>query len=134
MRAERIKITTKKIKGLFSPPIVDFDTAFNLAKSSFGELKIDSNISKKVWVYVIKNDKVILVNNQPFPSSFFLFKNLLFWWKKTRFFPPEKAREQTAKFLNTIGNTIRYYTDSWKSQGLNGWLLFNKVNWPFSLV
>ena len=102
---QRYLNTNVPIKGFlyYTSPIVDFDTAFNLAKSSFGELKIDSNISKKVWVYVIKNDKVILVNNQPFPS-----------------------REQTAKFLNTIGNTIRYYTDSWKSQGLNGYYLFSK--------
>lgn len=101
---QRYLNTNVPIKGFlfYTSPIVDFDAAFNLAKSSFGELKIDSNISKKVWVYVIKNDKVILVNNQPFPS-----------------------REQTAKYLNTIGNTIRYYIDSWKSQGLNGYYLFS---------
>ena len=70
---QRYLNTNVPIKGFlfYTTPIVDFDAAYNLAKSSFGELKIDSNISKKVWVYVIKNDKVILINDQPFPSPFF---------------------------------------------------------------
>jgi hypothetical protein len=43
-----------------------------------------------------------LVNNQPFSS-----------------------RELAAKFLNTRHDIVRYYVDSWKSQGWNGYYLFN---------
>jgi group I intron endonuclease len=101
---QRYLNTNVPIKGFlyYTSPIEHFNAAFNLAKSSFNELKIDGNLSKKVWVYTIKNGEVILVNNQPFSS-----------------------REQVAKFLNTIHGIVRYYIDSWKSQGLNGYYLFN---------
>ena len=97
--------TNVPIKGLlyYTIPLEDFDTAFNLAIRAYSEMNIDGNIAKKVWVYHIVNDTVVLVNNQPFPS-----------------------REQATKFFNTATNVVLYYIDSWKSQGLKGYYLFSK--------
>lgn len=97
--------TNVPIKGLlfYTRPLEDFDTVFNLAIRAYSELNIDGNIAKKVWVYHMVNDTVVLVNNQPFPS-----------------------REQVAKFFNTATNAVLYYIDSWKSQGLKGYYLFSK--------
>lgn len=97
--------TNVPIKGLlfYTRPLEDFDTAFDLAIRAYSELNIDGNIAKKVWVYHMVNDTVVLVNNQPFPS-----------------------REQVAKFFNTATNAVLYYIDSWKSQGFKGYYLFSK--------
>ena len=79
------------IKGLllFSKPIKDFNLALNLVKESEETLPLNNLESKPVWVYYIDNDKVLLVNNEPF-----------------------KSRELTAKFLNTSHSIVRYYMDS----------------------
>ena len=97
--------TNVPIKGLlfYTRSLEDFDTAFNLAIRAYSELNIDGNIAKKVWVYHMVNDTVVLVNNQPFSS-----------------------REQVAKFFNTATNAVLYYIDSWKSQGFKGYYLFSK--------
>jgi hypothetical protein len=84
--------TNVPIKGLlfFSKPIEELKLALNLVKESDKSLPISNLESKPVWVYSIYSDnKVLLVNNEPF-----------------------KSRESTAKFLNTSHNVVRYYMDS----------------------
>jgi hypothetical protein len=64
--------------------------ALNLVKQSEKSLPLSDLESKPVWVYCIdSNNKVLLVNNEPF-----------------------KSRESAAKFLNTSHNVVRYYMDS----------------------
>jgi len=83
--------TNVPIKGLllFSKPIKDFNLVLCLVEESKKTLPLNNLESKPVWVYCIDNDKVLLVNNEPF-----------------------KSRELTAKFLNTSHNIVRYYMDS----------------------
>lgn len=95
------------IKGLliFSKPIEDFKLALNLVKESEKSLPVSDLESKPVWVYQIdSNNKVLLVNNEPF-----------------------KSRESTAKFLNTSHNVVRYYMDSWEGRGYKGYFLFSRL-------
>ena len=85
-------------------PIKDFNLALNLVKESEETLPLNNLESKPVWVYYIDNDKVLLVNNEPF-----------------------KSRELTAKFLNTSHSIVRYYMDSWEGRGYRGYYLFSRL-------
>lgn len=88
----------------FSKPIEDLKLALNLVKESEKSLPLSNLESKPVWVYYIdSNNKVLLVNNEPF-----------------------KSRELTAKFLNTSHNVVRYYMDSWEGRGYKGYYLFSR--------
>lgn len=91
-------------KGLlfFSKPLVDIDSSFKQAKKNSEELTLDPNISKQVWVYTVSNNKVILVNDQPFCS-----------------------RGLTAKYLGTTHRVVRYSMDCWRGKGFNGYYLFS---------
>lgn len=53
----------------FSKPIEDMDSSFKLAKKAIDGLNINSTKPKKVWVYTITENKVVLVNNEPFKKS-----------------------------------------------------------------
>jgi len=86
----------------YSEPLVDFESSFQLVSESLDNFNISSNKSKKVWVYTIFNNEVELVNNEPFDS-----------------------RGLAAKFLNTSHNVVRYFMDSWKGRGYNGYYLFS---------
>lgn len=99
--------TNVPIKGLlfFSRPIEDLKLALNLVKQSEKSLPLSDLESKPVWVYCIdSNNKVLLVNNEPF-----------------------KSRESAAKFLNTSHNVVRYYMDSWEGRGYKGYFLFSRL-------
>ena len=72
----------------FSKPIEDLDSSFKLAKKALGELNIDSTKPKKVWVYTVTENKVVLVNNEPFNS-----------------------RGLVADFLGTSHAVVRYFMD-----------------------
>lgn len=78
------------IKGLlfFSKPIKDLDSSFEQAKKASEEFNLDFTLPKKVWVYTVSNNKVVLVNNQPFYS-----------------------RGLAARFLDTTHNVVRYHMD-----------------------
>ena len=97
--------TNVPIKGLllFSKTIKDFNLVLSLVEESKKTLPLNNLESKPVWVYCIDNDKVLLVNNEPF-----------------------KSRELTAKFLNTSHNIVRYYMDSWEGRGYRGYYLFSR--------
>lgn len=49
----------------FSKPLKDMDSSFKLAKQAIGELSLDSTKPKKVWVYTVSENKVVLVNHEP---------------------------------------------------------------------
>lgn len=93
------------IKGLlfFSKPIKDLDSSFEQAKKASEEFNLDFTLPKKVWVYTVSNNKVVLVNNQPFYS-----------------------RGLAARFLDTTHNVVRYHMDCWKGKGFKGYYLFSK--------
>lgn len=100
--------TNVPIKELlfFSKPIEDFSKSFELANKLKDELNLNSNISKKVWVYSIdasQENKLVLVNDQPFNS-----------------------RESAAKFLETTHKVVRYFMDSWEGKAFKGYYLFSK--------
>lgn len=61
------------------------------------------NKAKKVWVYTVTRNKIVLVNNEPF-----------------------KSRESAAKFLGTTHMVVRYFIDSLNGKGFNGYYLFSK--------
>ena len=87
----------------FSKPLEDLDTSFKLATQAKYELNLDSTQAKPVWVYTVSNNKVELVNNEPFIS-----------------------RGKAALFLGTSHNVVRYYMDCWRGKGFNGYYLFSK--------
>lgn len=88
---------------IFSKPLGDLDSSFKLAKKAIEELNLDSTKPKKVWVYTVKENKVVLVNNEPFNS-----------------------RGLVANFLCTTHAVVRYFMDSWKGKGFNGYFLFSE--------
>lgn len=76
--------------------------SFKLAKKAMDELNIDSNKPKKVWVYTVTDNKVVLVNNEPFYSI-----------------------GLAANFLGTTLGVVRYFMDTWKGKGFKGYYLFS---------
>nr|YP_009704216.1 GIY endonuclease [Ceratocystis fimbriata]YP_009710368.1 GIY endonuclease [Ceratocystis albifundus]QEN73779.1 GIY endonuclease [Ceratocystis fimbriata]QFX74870.1 GIY endonuclease [Ceratocystis albifundus] len=97
--------TNVPIKELlfFSKPLENLAKSFELANKLRDELNLDSNISKKVWVYTITEDNLVLVNGEPFNS-----------------------RELVAKFLETTHKVVRYFMDSWEGKGYKGYYLFSR--------
>ena len=101
---QRYLDTNVPIKGalFYTSPIVDYRSTFKLAITHLEELSINDNSPKKVWVYTIKNGRVILVNNKPFPS-----------------------RRDAVEFLNTSASLVNSYLDSSNPKDLKGYYLFN---------
>lgn len=87
----------------FSKPIEDMNSSFKLAQKAVDDLNIDPTKPKKVWVYTVTKKGVVLVNNEPFNS-----------------------RGLAASFLGTTHGVVRYYLDSWRGKGFNGYYLFSK--------
>lgn len=87
----------------FSKPIEDMDLSFKLAKKAIDDFNLDPTKPKKVWIYTVTENKVVLVNNEPFNS-----------------------RGLAASFLGTTHAVVRYYLDSWRGKGFNGYYLFSR--------
>lgn len=88
---------------LFSKPIDNLDSTLKLVKKTTEELNLDPTKPKKVWVYTVSGNKIVLVNNEPFNS-----------------------RGLAADFLGTSHNVVRYFMDSITGKGFKGYYLFSK--------
>ena len=93
-----------KGKLYYSNLILNLKEKFDLAKNISNELKINSNIAKKVWAYDAK--RLELIKGSPFVS-----------------------KSQASKVLNISRDVISYFIDSYKAEGIKATYLFsNKLN------
>ena len=88
----------------YGNPIFNLKEIFDLVKNISNELKLNSNIAKKVWVYDAK--RLELIKGSPFVS-----------------------KTQPSKVLSISRDVISYFIDTNKAEGIKGTYLFsNQLN------
>ena len=93
-----------KGKLYYSNLILNLKEKFDLVKNISNELKINSNIAKKVWAYDAKT--LELIKGSPFVS-----------------------KSQASKVLSISRDVISYFIDTYKAEGIKGTYLFsNQLN------
>jgi len=93
-----------KGKLYYSNPILNLKEIFDLVKNISNELKLNSNIAKKVWAYDART--LELIKQSPFDS-----------------------KSQASKVLNISRDIISYFMDTKKAEGIKGTYFFsNKLN------
>ena len=91
-------------KLYYSQPILNFKEIFDSVKNVSNELKLNSNIAKKVWAYDAKT--LELIKGSPFVS-----------------------KSQASKALSISRDVISYFIDTNKSEGIKSTYLYsNQLN------
>jgi len=91
-------------KLYYSQPILNLKEIFDSVKNVSNELKLNSNIAKKVWAYDAKT--LELIKGSPFVS-----------------------KSQASKALGISRDVINYFIDTNKSEGIKSTYLYsNQLN------